>query len=107
MSELDSSAFDIDNTPPTFGQAAARLDGNRTIVTVDVRDDHSPIQQVEYSSDGEVWQAVFPTDGIADSLTERYELVIDGRIGPRGITLRAVDSMNNASTTQIDAQAAR
>jgi len=68
--ELDSFAFDIDNTPPIFASASARLDGNRAIVTFDVRDDHSPIQRVEYSLDGEQWNAVFPTDGIADSRSE-------------------------------------
>jgi sugar lactone lactonase YvrE len=105
--ELDSSAFDIDNTPPTFANASARLDGNRAIVTVDVRDDHSPIQRVEYSLDGEEWRAVFPSDGIADSRTEHYEIVIEGRIGARGLTLRALDSMNNVATIQVDAPAGR
>ena len=28
---------------------------------------------------------------------------IDGRIGARGLTLRAIDAMNNVSTTQVDA----
>ena len=102
--ELDSSAFDVDNTPPTLS-ASARLDGTRTVITFDVRDDHSPIQRVEYSVDGEEWKAVFPADGIADSRSEHYELSLDGPIGPRGVTLRAMDSMNNVSTTQVDAPA--
>jgi sugar lactone lactonase YvrE len=101
--ELDSAAFDIDNTPPTFSAAAARLDGNRTIVSFDVKDDQSPVQRVEYSDDGEEWRAVFPVDGIADSRSEHYELALAGRIGSRGITIRAIDSMNNVSTTQVDA----
>jgi hypothetical protein len=101
--ELDSSAFDIDNTPPAFSGATARLDGTRTIVTFDVKDDQSPIQRVEYSGDGEEWRAVFPVDGIADSRSEHYEVAIEGRISPRGITVRAIDSMNNVATTQIDA----
>lgn len=104
--ELDSSAFEVDNTPPTFALPSARIDGSRTIITVDVRDDHSAIQKVEYSQDGAVWRAVFPVDGIADSRSERYEFAIEGRIGPRGVTLRAIDAMNNVSTAQVDAPAA-
>jgi len=105
--ELDSAAFDIDNTPPTFASAAARVDGNRTVVTLDVKDDQSAIQRVEYSVDGEIWNAVFPVDGIADSRSEHYEIAIEGRVAARGITIRAIDSMNNVSTTQVDSPAAR
>jgi hypothetical protein len=101
--ELDSSAFDIDNTPAVFANPSARLDGTRTIVAVDVRDDQSPIGKLEYSLDGEQWKPVFPTDGIADSRSEHYDITIDGRIGARGLTLRAIDAMNNVSTTQVDA----
>jgi sugar lactone lactonase YvrE len=104
--ELESAAFDIDNTPPSFSQPSVRADGARTLVAFDVRDDYSSIQRVEYSVDGEEWKAVFPTDGIADSRSEHYELALDGRIGPRGLTLRAMDAMNNVSTTQVDAPAA-
>ena len=45
--------------------------------------------------------------GIADSKSEHYEFAIDGRIPPRGLTLRAMDAMNNVSTAQADAPAAR
>jgi sugar lactone lactonase YvrE len=105
--ELDSSAFDVDNTPPAVVGAVARFDGNRTLVAFDVRDDHSAVQRVEYSQNGEEWTAVFPADGIADSRTEHYEIAVDGRIGPRGITIRAMDAMNNVSTAQVDAPPAR
>lgn len=101
--ELDSAAFEIDNTPPLFSLPAVRVDGARTIISVDVRDDHSPIQRLEFSVDGEQWTPAFPADGIADSRTEHYDISIDGRIGGRGVTLRAMDSMNNLSTTQVDA----
>lgn len=104
--EMDSNAFEVDNTPATFSGATARVDGSRTIVAFDVRDDHSPIQKVEYSADGSVWRSVFPVDGIADARSEHYEFAIEGRIGPRGITLRAIDAMNNVSTSQVDAPAA-
>lgn len=99
--EMDSVAFEIDNTPPTFAIGGVRSDRGRTIVTFDVKDDHSPIQRVEYSTDGQHWRAVFPVDGIADSRSEHYELPVDGTFGERGITLRATDAMNNVASTQV------
>jgi hypothetical protein len=101
--ERESSAFDIDNTPPAITVAGARVDRGRTIVTFDVKDDHSPIQRVEFSEDGQLWRGVFPTDGIADSRQEHYELAVDGTLGDRGLTLRVLDSMNNVETAHVDA----
>jgi hypothetical protein len=102
VGELDSTAFDIDNTPPSITVQSVRTDGDRTVVTFETRDDHSPIQRMEYSPDGRQWRGVFPVDGMADSRTERYELTVEGPIGPRGIALRALDSMNNVGTAQVD-----
>jgi hypothetical protein len=105
--ELESAAFDVDNTPPVITIAGVRVDRGRTIVTFDVKDDQSPVQRVEFSEDGQRWRAVFPVDGIADSRQEHYELVVDGTLTERGLTLRAVDSMNNVETGHVDAPAAR
>jgi hypothetical protein len=98
--ELVSTAFEIDNTPPEIQVRSVRAANGATAVVFDVNDDHSPIQRVEYSLDGREWKPVFPTDGIADTRREHYELSIDGAIGPRGLSLRATDSMNNVATTQ-------
>jgi hypothetical protein len=100
--ELESSAFDIDNTPPAITIASVRVDRGHTVVTFDVKDDQSPVQRVEFSEDGQRWRAVFPADGIADSRQEHYELVLDGLLPARGLTLRAVDSMNNVETSHVD-----
>lgn len=100
--ELESVAFNIDNSAPTIVVGNVRTQGTRTVVTFEVRDDHSPIQRVECSEDGQQWRAAFPTDGIADSRSEQYELTLEGAIGPRGLTLRATDAMNNVSAAQID-----
>jgi hypothetical protein len=100
--ELVSAAFEVDNTPPEIVVRGTRVNGGKTIITFDVTDDHSHIQRVEYSEDGQDWKAVFPADGIADSRQEHYELALDGTIGPRGLSLRASDSMNNVATHQVD-----
>ena len=101
--DLDSAAFDIDNTPPVLTVASVRADGPRTVATFDVKDDTSNIQRVEYSLDGVHWTAIFPTDGMADSKTERYELVLDKPVDARGFSVRASDALNNVVTTHIDA----
>jgi hypothetical protein len=105
--ELDSSAFEIDNSPPVVKISAVRTDRGRTVITFDVTDDHSPVKQVEFTDDGERWRSVFPLDGIADSRGEHYELPIEGTMDRRGITLRATDSMNNVSMAHVDPPASR
>ena len=101
--EMDSNAFEIDNTPPEIALQPVRFENGKTIVIFDVKDDHSPILRVEFSQDGQIWRPIFPTDGIADSKSEHYELTIDGQLGPRGLSLRALDSMNNVATSQVEA----
>jgi sugar lactone lactonase YvrE len=100
--ELDSVAFEVDNTAPTISVTNVRVVSGRTLITFDVKDDHSPIRGVEFSQDGQRWRSVFPVDGIADSREEHYELPVDGELGDRGLTLRASDSMNNVATTHVD-----
>jgi sugar lactone lactonase YvrE len=100
--ELESVAFEIDNTPPEIRVQATRVDNGKTVVSFDVTDDHSPIQRVEWSQDGLIWRPTFPTDGIADSKTERYEVVVEGQLGARGLAIRATDAMNNVAAAQVD-----
>ena len=102
-----ASAFEIDNTPPAIAVGTVRVERGRTIIPFDVKDDHSPVQRVEFSQDGQRWRGVFPVDGIADSREEHYELVVDGELGDRGLTLRASDSMNNVETIHVDAPRSR
>jgi hypothetical protein len=100
--ELDSIAFEIDNTPPDILIRGVRLEAGRTIVSFDVKDDHSTVKRVEFSQDGLRWRGAFPVDGIADSREEHYELTIDGELGDSGLTLRASDSMDNVATAHVD-----
>jgi SMP-30/Gluconolactonase/LRE-like region len=100
--EMDSSALEIDNTPPTVTIVSTKFDAGRTTIVFDVTDDHSPILRVESSTDGQRWRGVFPKDGVADSRVEHYELVIDGELGDRGLILRATDSMNNVATGHVE-----
>jgi hypothetical protein len=101
--EMSSAAFDIDNTPPAILIHNVRTEAGRTIISFEVKDDHSPILRADYSMDGLRWRGVFPVDGIADSKDERYELTIDGELSEAGVIVRASDSMNNVATTHVDA----
>ena len=107
VGEMDSAAFDIDNTPPQVTVGSTQFSNGKTTVAFDVKDDNSPIQRVECSQDGTHWRAVFPADGIADSRSEHYQMTFDGELGPRGLSIRASDAMNNVATTQVDAPRAR
>jgi sugar lactone lactonase YvrE len=100
--ELDSAALEIDNTPPVLAIQSVKFEGGRTTVVFDANDDHSPIQRVEFSLDGQRWHALFPKDGVADSKSEHYELVIDGELSERGLVLRASDTMNNVVTGHVE-----
>jgi hypothetical protein len=94
IGERESNSFEIDNTPPRI-QLAEKRDGGG--VRFSVRDDHSPIQRVEYSLEGERWRVVYPTDGIPDSRSEEFEIDL-GQGAGRTVTIRATDAMNNSST---------
>jgi hypothetical protein len=104
---LESTTFEIDNTPPVIEVISARREGGRSEITFDVRDDHSVVLKVEYSLDGDRWQAIYPIDGIADSRTERFELTLEGEEAERGVIIvRATDALNNVTSARGEAPAA-
>jgi sugar lactone lactonase YvrE len=103
---LESTSFDIDNTPPAITVSSARRDGNRLTIAFDARDGHSAIQKAEYSLDGDRWQMVYPKDGIADSKYEQFELSLDGTATGRGVMLRVSDALNNVAGTEVPTPAA-
>jgi flavin-binding protein dodecin len=104
---MESRAFDVDNTPPSIAVGIVRRDAGRSVIPFDVRDADSSVQKAEYSLDGERWSTVNPTDGIADSREERYELVLEGEAGARGVILRAADTLNNVATADVPAASGR
>jgi hypothetical protein len=105
--ELESSAFDIDNAPPTVTVTGSRTAGGRTTISFDVRDEFSAIQKVEYSLDAQRWQVIYPKDGIFDSRLEQFDLTLDAGVASRGLIIRAYDAKNNSATARGDAPTAR
>jgi hypothetical protein len=100
--ELESSAFDIDNGPPSVVVTSSRPANGRTTIQFEVRDDFSTISKVEYSLDAQRWQVIYPRDGIFDSRTERFELTLDTPDAAKGLIIRAYDAKNNSATARGD-----
>lgn len=98
VGELESTTFDIDNTPPRVEVQPSARAGNRTSITFFVRDEQSPVQRVEYSLDASRWRIVHPKDGIPDSRREEFEVLLDEAEAGRSVIIRATDAMNNVST---------
>ena len=100
---MESTTFDIDNTPPAITVTAVRRDGTRvrsspsTCATSD-----SAVQKAEYSLDGDRWQTIYPRDGIADSRLEQFELSAGRRAAARGVIIRATDALNNVTSARGD-----
>ena len=98
---LESTTFEIDNAPPAIAVGRTRREGNRTIVTFEVKDEDSAVQKAEYSLDGDRWITIYPRDGIADSRVEQFELSLEGNIGSQGVIVRATDALNNVTSTDV------
>jgi sugar lactone lactonase YvrE len=100
---MESTSFDIDNTPPVITVTSVRREGSRVTIAFDVRDANSAVQKADYSLDGDRWQTIYPKDGIADSRFEQFELVLSGDAGARGLVLRAADALNNVASARGEA----
>ena len=99
---LESTAFDIDNTPPVITVTSVNRQPNRLMIAFEVRDDNSNVQKAEYSLDGDRWQTIYPKDGIPDSRVEQFELALEGDLGSHGVIIRATDALNNMSSARGD-----
>ncbi|MGH9373664.1 MAG: hypothetical protein ACRD15_19260, partial [Vicinamibacterales bacterium] len=95
--ELESTSFDIDNSPPRIEIKPPAKPGSRALSFV-VRDEHSAVQRVEYSLDASRWRIVYPKDGIPDSRQEEFEVPLDESETGRNVIIRATDAMNNIAT---------
>jgi hypothetical protein len=100
LGELESSSFEIDNSPPRIEVVAIRA-SSRT-VPFTVRDEQSSVQRVEYSLDASRWRTVYPRDGIADSRREEFEILLEESEAGRSVLIRATDTMSNVATAVTD-----
>jgi hypothetical protein len=105
--EMESTSFDIDNTPPVIEIQSPRREGDHAVIRFAVRDRQSPVQRVEYSLDANRWRVIYPKDGIPDARYEEFEIVLDGDNAARSAIIRATDTMNNAATAVGEASPPR
>lgn len=87
--------FQVDNRAPAIAVTERGDD-----VTVRITDDASAVGRVEYSADAQKWIRLTPTDGIADSSDETYQLKRSDVAG-KFVIVRAVDAYYNVATKSI------
>jgi hypothetical protein len=103
----------VDNTAPRLGEIKAEPKGNGVTVSFDAADASSTLATFEYSVDSsEDWQAVLPSDNIADGPEESVSFTATGLSGgPHQVAVRATDARGNRTTRTIlvtvDATAAK
>jgi len=98
--EHESDAFDIDNTPPLIATEIDRT-GGTIRVNVTVRDAESVIDHVDVAVGGGGWTTIYPTDGVADSRTERYQIMVKSEAELARMVVRAVDVMQNTASQPV------
>jgi hypothetical protein len=93
----ESEPVDVDNTPPTITTEIAG-EGASARLIVRAHDAFSAIEKLEYSLAGEPWRLIYPSDGLADSPDERYEIALSAAADASRIVIRATDSMQNVAS---------
>ena len=102
QSELISTPFLIDNTPPVVTIAPPVRQGEGLEVSIEVADATSPIRRAEYSIDAGPWTPLEAVDGILDSQRERIELKLDKlAAGEHLLAVRAYDAAGNAGLGKV------
>jgi hypothetical protein len=96
-----TDAIEIDNTAPTVTESGPRmLASGRIAIAFKATDTSSFISRAEYSVDGGNWQPIYPEDGIADGLTERF--IVDVPSGTSSsLTIRVYDANGNSAAYRV------
>jgi hypothetical protein len=89
----------VDNTAPIIGDLKTSTEGAAATIEMKVVDRTGIITSAAYSVDSSGdWQAVLPSDNIADSPEEAYRFTVPALSpGSHQITLRALDRRGNAA----------
>lgn len=93
----ESGPIDVDNTPPSVEVTTTGTGAGRRILAT-ARDAQSPIRRLEYSLAGGEWRLVYPMDGLADALSEQYEIPVAADVPAADIMVRVTDQLQNVTT---------
>ncbi len=100
--ERVSEPFIVDNTPPRVESLRAVRNATTYKISVVVSDNLSPVRTAQYSIDAGDWAAVFPADGIFDSLSEKLAFSTEPlEEGEHTIVVKAVDYFGNVGAGKI------
>ena len=95
-SEKISEPLVIDNSLPLIKNFQAVREKDKLVVTFQVEDSLSSIEEVKYLIRPEEWKSIFPEDGICDSKQESFKISLALLPGSDSlITIRAKDSHAN------------
>lgn len=102
IGELVSKPFVISNTTPTITITSHNVNGKRVEILFHAKIGAGHIASGEFSIDGGDWFLVFPSDGIADSPDEDFQVTTpELSAGEHMIGLRASDGNGNTGTTKL------
>lgn len=92
-----SDFFVVDNTPPEVKVKET----NHRALRFRVRDEWSPLKEVQVAFEPGEWQAVPSQDGVLDGLEESFDVELpSGRAFP-SIGIKAIDKSNNIETLYV------
>ena len=102
IGELTSRPFVISNATPAITISTQQISGKRVEITFRAAVGTGHIASGEFSVDGGEWFLVFPTDGIADSTVEDFQVTTPDLLpGEHLIGLRTSDALGNTGTTKL------
>ena len=95
--EKISDWFVIDNSGPQIDKVKLnKVAGDSLHISFRVTDEFSPVNVVEFATNVQKWQLVYPNDFICDSKTEYFDFKIAGPAhGIYSVVVKATDSFNN------------
>lgn len=93
--EVESSLVQVDSVAPVVTIKNVTRNGERVSVAVEIRDQHSAIQKLEYAIDGGAWEAAYPADGLLDSRSETLALSLPASVVGKALVVRATDALHN------------
>ena len=97
--ELVSGPVVVDNTSPVFTGLKAN---GRLAYTMTAQDNLSELRRCEYSLDAGSWVLLEAEDGVTDSLTESFQLVLPSLTpGEHTLTFRVFDGAGNSTARKL------
>lgn len=99
---LDSAPVMIDNTPPVVTMGASRYANGAAHIEWEALDGASGLRRCEYSLDAGDWIPVESSDGVIDSLREKFALDLkDLNAGEHLVAVRVSDAAGNTGVAKV------